>query len=212
MLTDSYIKDLIGGGDAVIQNDGDNAVRIACQQWQAIHSGAILMAAAAIDQQSWAHLRQAEDVMSSAKAGFDPLVVAIMGNRAPDLSNRLMQALHQAGTHATAGQLATARAAIKANREHIELRRREKPVRPAVQPTVARLKKDIPPVGAVLVLRDFPYSVRKKLDGHVGGFVEWEGETFRVETNAPIGAKIKITAQKNQSLYGIKFHLTGEAI
>jgi hypothetical protein len=212
MLTDSYINHLTNANIVGVQNDGDdNAVRLACQQWQAIHSGAILMAAAAIAEKSWAHLRQAEDVMSSAQAGFDPLVVAIMGNRAPDFSNRLMQALHQAGTHATADQLAAARTAIKANREQMDARRREKPVRPAVQPTVG-LKKDLPPVGAVLVLREFPYSVRKKFDGHVGGFVEWEGETFRVETSAPIGAETKITAQKTQSLYGIKFHLTGEAI
>jgi len=212
MLTDSYINHLTGGENEVaIIHGGANAVRLACQQWQAIHSGAVLMAAAAIAEKSWAHLRQAEDVMSTAKSGFDTLVVAIMGNRAPDLSNRLMQCLHQAGSHATADQLAAARAAIKANREQMKSRRREKPVRPAVQPTVG-LKKDLPPVGAVLVLQEFPYQVRKKIDGHIGGFVEWEGETFRVETSAPIGAEIKITAQKTQSLYGIKFHLTGEAI
>lgn len=124
MLTDSYINHLTNANDVGVQNDGDdNAVRLACQQWQAIHSGAILMAAAAIAEKSWAHLRQAEEIMSSAKAGFDPLVVAIMGNRPPDLSNRLMQALHQAGTHATADQIAAARAAIKANREQIDARR-----------------------------------------------------------------------------------------
>lgn len=123
MLTDSYINHLTGGNGAAIETDGDNAVRLACQQWQAIHSGAVLMAAAAIAEKSWAHLRQAEEIMASAKAGFDPLVVAIMGNRAPDLSNRLMQALHQAGTHATSDQLAAARKIIKANREQMEARR-----------------------------------------------------------------------------------------
>jgi hypothetical protein len=136
MLTDSYINHLTGGSDAAItKNLKEEGVMVS--QWETIHRGAILMAGAAITERSWAHLRQAEGIMNDAKAGFDPLVVAIMGVRAPDLSNRLLAALHTAGQHATADQIKVAGALIKTNAEQMEARR-QKPVKaaPALKPAV----------------------------------------------------------------------------
>lgn len=125
MLTNSYINHLNGGSDAAVTSSvSSEAVWVS--QWETIHKGAILMAGAAIKEQSWAHLRQAEGIMSDAKAGFDPLVVAIMGVRAPDLSNRLLEALHIAGQHATDDQInKAAQALIRSNAEQVEARRQQ---------------------------------------------------------------------------------------
>ena len=124
MLTDSYINNLTGGSDAATtKTPSEEGVWVS--QWETIHAGALLMAGAAITEKRWAHLRQAEDVMSTAKAGFDPLVVAIMGVRAPDLSNRLLAALHIAGQNATKDQIKAAQALIKSNAEQMEARRQQ---------------------------------------------------------------------------------------
>jgi hypothetical protein len=136
MLTDSYIEHLTGGSDAAITATLSQE-RDWVSQWETIHRGAVLMAGAAITERSWAHLRQAEGIMSDAQAGSDPLVVAIMGVRAPDLSNRLLASLHTAGQHATSDQIKAARALIKANAEQMDARR-QKPVKasPALKPAV----------------------------------------------------------------------------
>lgn len=136
MLTDSYIAHLTGGSDAATtKTPSEKGLWVS--QWETIHAGAVLMAGRAITKKAWPHLRQAEGVMSDAKAGFDPLIVAIMGVRAPDLSNRLLAALHTAGQHATADQIKAAQALIKSNAEQMETRR-QKPVKaaPALKPAV----------------------------------------------------------------------------
>ena len=217
MLTDSYINNLTGGSDAATtKTPSEEGVWVS--QWETIHAGALLMAGSAITEKSWAHLRQAEDVMSTAKAGFDPLVVAIMGVRAPDLSNRLLAALHTAGQHATADQINAAQALIKQNAEQMDARRQAARAeqRPA-RPQSPKVDLGLPPIGTQLTLCALPYRVLKNInlaDRPKFGYVSHDGKEFRVISDQPMtaGQTVRVTAHDVLKHYGVQFHLRVEMV
>lgn len=217
MLTDSYINHLTGGVDAAttatLAQEG-----VWVSQWETIHAGAILMAGAAITEKSWAHLRQAEGIMSDAKAGFDPLVVAIMGVRAPDLSNRLLAALHTAGQHVTADQIKAAQALIKQNAEQMEARRQaaRKEQRP-VRTTAPKADLGLPAIGTQLTLCALPYRILKNInpaDRPRFGYVSYDGKEFRVISDQQMtaGQNVRVTAHDVLKHYGVQFHLRVEMV
>ena len=217
MLTDSYIAHLTGGSDAATTKTlSEEGVWVS--QWETIHKGSILMAGAAITEKAWAHLRQAEDVMSTAKAGFDPLVVAIMGVRAPDLSNRLLAALHTAGQHATAEQIKAARALMKANAEQMDARRQaaraeQRPIR-TPEPKV---DLGLPAIGTQLTLCALPYRALKNINLACRpkfGYVSHDGKEFRVISDQPMtaGQTVRVVAHDVLKHYGVQYHLRVEMV
>lgn len=217
MLTDSYINHLTGGSDAATTATLSQE-KIWVSQWETIHRGAILMAGAAITERSWAHLRQAEGIMSDAQAGFDPLVVAIMGVRAPDLSNRLLAALHTAGQHATADQIKAARALIKTNAEQMDARRQTARAeqRPA-RPQAPKVDLGLPQIGTQLTLCALPYRALKNINLACRpkfGYVSHDGKEFKVISDQPMtaGQTVRVTAHDVLKHYGVQFHLRVEMV
>ena len=108
----------------------------ACEDWNLIWRGAVLAADTAIQSRDWVILRQMQEIQSRAASGRDAVISSVFGGEAPDLSNRVLSALHQAGKTATPEQVKAGLTAISRNAD--ELAAKKRAARPAIKSTQAK--------------------------------------------------------------------------
>lgn len=93
----------------------DAAANTAAAQWAAIGRGAPVMGAMAVQAGQWAMLGQAMTLAEKAKSYADGYVMAVMGGSRPDMTNRLVKAVYEAGLTACDADITAAQAVVAKN-------------------------------------------------------------------------------------------------